>query len=335
MKRYALILLLFFLMFSTYGCINKNDNFTKASDSSKDIAASQNNSKQSTESENGGSDKDPSASDQSAASLKNNNENFKWPVDFIPGVPEPEGVIDSLFIDSTEVDNYIKGPQFARIELSNMEEQAADRFIDELKLNGYTENAVYEKNSQHTKYYVQDFPTLEKGNRVIFKWRFNDKKAILAMLKPGGAALEWYLMDYFDDTGEEDLSPWPQNFIPSFTEPKGKITNVDKEYIKTSDGVLESNNVNVDFYCGDRQSVIDCIAELRKRYYVEADETCTDSEVSYEGLSEFYEKNGSCFDHALIIYENIAHESIIGDHSSDNRWYTITVFMGKSHSLQN
>jgi len=43
-----------------------------------------------------------------------------------------------------------------------------------------------------------------------------------------------------------------------------------------------------------------CIAEMKKRYYVEPDEVDTEAELSYDALSDFY--NGGNFDQVTIFF---------------------------------
>lgn len=322
LKCYVSVLLIFIMLLSLCGCTYDNVGATKTEDSFKELPAIS------------------EPAEQSLAALPSTAKNtphentgkLLWPAGFLPRVPEPKGKVSSLYIDDTVVEGYYEEPQFARIEFANMNEKAADEFIEGLKAGGYVENAVYEKNAQYTKYYVQDYPTMDKGNRVIFKWMRSDKKAVVALLKPGPAALEWYLGDYFDDTGEEDLSPWPENFLPNYPRPKGKIYNVDKETVKTTDSKISYSathkNIDVTLYYADRQNVLDCIAEMRKRYYREVSEMYTDTEIEYDGLSDFYGETWD-FDQAYIYYENDRHERILKDHRSDNRWHSIIVNMGK------
>lgn len=215
-------------------------------------------------------------------------------------------------------------PQFVRIELIDIEEEAANQFIDGLKAGGYTQNPIYEKNSQHIKYYVMDLPT-DQGNRVYFKWNPENKNALAVLLKPGQLALQAYLFHY-DDTTDEDLSPWPQDILPNFPEPKGKI--VDVAYHESDTPGIESIGYDVLIYYGDRQSVFDCIQEMKKRYYVEADEVITDNELMYAGLSDFY---GGKFDSAYIRYYSLIGSPLISNgEESDEKYKIITVSMSKA-----
>lgn len=328
LKGSIFLILILIVVLPLCGCISKSGN------SSNQNAISDNAPTGAAEISKQGTENLQQTQENQNKEISQKNSALKWPSGFLPNLPEPAGEISSLYIDDTKVEGNIESQQFARIEISRMEEKAADEFIEKLKAGGYDKDAIYEKNEQHTKYYVQDNPLYCKGNRVIFKWLPADKKATIALLKPGGAALEWYLMDYFDDTGEEDLAPWPENFLPNFPEPVGKITDVGREHSVCSDGSLEFDMADVDFYYADRQSVLNCIKEMKKRYYIEADEEHTGTKDSYFGLTEFFGENYSYFDSALIIYENDVHENIIKDHESDNRWHSITVAMEKTHSLR-
>jgi hypothetical protein len=213
-------------------------------------------------------------------------------------VPKPSCGIAALQYDEVLIDTYEieKGPQYVRVELNKMTETEADALIDGMKTGGYTENSIYKKNGQFTKYYAQNGETVE-SHRVLFKWLSTEKTALIVLLKPGWAALDGYLAKY-DDTEKEDLSPWPEGFLPNCPRPKGKI--VDVSYSVSDTPGIESDTCAVSFYYADRQSVAACIAEMKKRYYVEPDEVDTEAELSYDALSDFY--GGGKFDQAEIFF---------------------------------
>jgi|GEM_PF-3333110 len=85
-----------------------------------------------------------------------------------------------------------------KYQLKRMTETEADAIIDGIKAGGYTENAIYEKSVQFTKYYAQDGKALE-SHRVLFKWFPGDQTALIVLLKPSWASLDGYLAKY-DDT---------------------------------------------------------------------------------------------------------------------------------------
>lgn len=206
-----------------------------------------------------------------------------------------------------------------------MEEETADKFIEGLKEGGYIENSIYEKTTEHTKYYVMNLPTVE-GNRIYFKWTPSNKGAIVSLLKPGWLALEAYSFIYGDDTGTEDLSPWPTDFIPNYPEPVGKIVDVD--YFESDTQGIECTGYIIFLYYGDRQSVVDCIQEMKKRYIYDTDEISSENELMYTGLSDFYGDHK--FDSANIYYQNPMGTTIQGGFVLGDRYKTISVYMSKA-----
>lgn len=253
------------------------------------------------------------------------NNNFQWPKDFILGIPELNGKISSLVFDIPRPEDEVQEPQFVHIELVNIEEDTVDRYIEELKAGGYIENSIYAKNSEHTKYYSMNLPTVE-GNRVYLKWFPTNKSVVISILKPGWLALEAYLFSYGDDTGVEDLSPWPTGFIPNYPEPKGKIVDVD--YFESDTKGIECTGYNISLYYGDRQSVVDCIHEMKKRYIFDSDEEVSDKQLIYTGLSEFYGNHK--FDSANIYYYNSMGTTIQGGFELGERYNIISVYMSKA-----
>ncbi len=241
----------------------------------------------------------PTSSSTSVPAMAGNGTELEWPEGFIPGVPRPYCGIAALQYDETLIDTYEteKGPQYVRVELDGMGETDADALIDGIKAGGYTKNAIYEKNGQFTKYYAQDGGNVE-SHRVLFKWLSNEKTALIILLKPGWAALDGYLANHRDDTADEDLSPWPEGFLPNCPRPIGKI--VDVSYTQNDTPGIESETCAVSLYFADRQSVAACIAEMKKRYYVEPEEVNTEAELSYDAVSDFYD--GGKFDQAVIIF---------------------------------
>jgi hypothetical protein len=251
---------------------------------------------------------------------------LQWPKDFIPGLPLLQGEISSLKLDVPREGDDVQEPQYARIELINIEESVADQFIEELKDSGYTENAIYEKNEFITKYYVQELNAENNGCRVYFKWNPVDNSAFAVLLKPGWLALSAYLF-FYDDTAEDDLSPWPENFLPNFPEPKGKIIDVTCSEVDTDS--VTGINYSITLYYSDRQSVLDCIEELKKRYIVEADEEITDNFLMYHGYSKYYD-NGK-FDAAYIGFEDISNSDYIKMlEAPEGKFKIISVSMTKS-----
>lgn len=250
---------------------------------------------------------------------------FQWPKDFIPGLPDLNGEIRSLYFDIPRPEDEVQEPQFARMEFVNMEEETADKFIEGLKEGGYIENSIYEKTTEHTKYYVMNLPTVE-GNRIYFKWTPSNKIAIVSLLKPGWLALEAYSFIYGDDTGTEDLSPWPTDFIPNYPEPVGKIVDVD--YFESDTQGIECTGYIIFLYYGDRQSVVDCIQEMKKRYIYDTDEISSENELMYTGLSDFYGDHK--FDSANIYYQNPMGTTIQGGFVLGDRYKTISVYMSKA-----
>lgn len=252
--------------------------------------------------------------------------NLQWPKDFIPGVPVLQGQISRLNFDVPREGDEVQEPQYVRIELVNIEESVADQFIEGLKAGGYTQNPVYEKNEVHTKYYVQGLNAEQNGYRVYFKWDPINKSAFTVLIKPGWLALSAYIFSY-DDTTDEDLSPWPENFLPNFPEPKGKIIDVTSSDMNSEGSVGESYDIIL--YYGDRQSVFDCMEEMKKRYFIEADEVITDNFLMYSGLSEFYD-NG-IFDSAYIGFEDISNSPYIKLlEPPEGKFRIISVSMSKS-----
>lgn len=231
---------------------------------------------------------------------------LQWPKGFIPGVPMLEGEISSLNFDVPREGDEVQEPQYVRIELVNIEESSADKFIEGLKTGGYTQNAVYEKNEHHTKYYVQEFKADYNYCRVLFKWNPVDKSALTVLLKPGFLALSAYLFMY-EDTTDEDLSPWPEGFLQNFPEPKGKI--IDLYFSELNTETAEGTRYDIIFYYGDRQSVLDCIEEMKKIYYVDADEIITENFLMYDGLSSY--DDSEKYHHAYIGYEDISNSPYI------------------------
>lgn len=143
------------------------------------------------------------------------------------------------------------------------------------------------------------------------------------LLKLGWLALSDYLL-FYDDTTDEDLSPWPENFLPNYPEPKGKIADV-----TSSEGYAGGTDFSITLYYGDRQSVIDCIEEIKKRYFVEADEVTTDNFLMYDGLSDFYD--GGKFDSAYIGFEDISDSPYIKmSKVPEGKYRIITVSMSKA-----
>lgn len=250
---------------------------------------------------------------------------FQWPKDFIPGLPDLNGEISSLYFDIPRPEDEVQEPQFVRMEFINMEEETADKFIEGLKEGGYIENSIYEKNTEHTKYYVMNLPTVE-GNRIYFKWTPSNKGAIVSLLKPGWLALEVYSFIYGDDTGTEDLCPWPTDFIPNYPEPVGKIVDVD--YFESDTQGIECTGYIIFLYYGDRQSVADCIQEMKKRYIYDTDEISSENELMYTGLSDFYGDHK--FDSANIYYQNPMGTTIQGGFVLGDRYKTISVYMSKA-----
>jgi hypothetical protein len=227
--------------------------------------------------------------------------NLQWPKDFIPGVPILEGKIISLNFDVPREGDEVQEPQYVRIELVNMEEDVVDKFIEGLKIGGFTQNAVYEKNEHHTKYYVQELKAGYDYCRVLFKWNSIDKSAFAVLLKPGFLALSSYLFSY-DDTTDEDLFPWPEDFIQNYPEPKGKIIDVCFSEVHTE--AAEGTQYDIMFYYGDRQSVIYCIEEMKKVYYMDADEIITENFIMYFGVSSY--RDIQKHHHVYIGYEDIS-----------------------------
>lgn len=231
---------------------------------------------------------------------------LQWPKDFIPGIPILEGEISSLNFDVPREGDEEQEPQYVRIELVNIEESVADQFIEGLKTSGYTQNAVYEKNEHHTKYYVQELKEDYNYCRVLFKWNPIDKSALTVLLKPGFLALSAYLFMY-EDTTDEDFSPWPEVFLQSFPEPKGKI--IDSYFSEVHTEAAEGTRYDIIFYYGDRQSVLDCIEDIKKVYYVDADEIITDNFLMYDGLSSY--NDSEKYHHAYIGYEDMSNSPYI------------------------
>ncbi|MDD4089471.1 MAG: hypothetical protein PHP29_07250 [Tissierellia bacterium] len=229
------------------------------------------------------------------------NSNYQWPKDFIPKVPELEGEISSLIFDLPREGDEVQEPQYVRIELVNIEENAADEFIEGLKNGGFAQNPVYEKNEFHTKYYVQESTADYDYCRVLFKWNPIDKSALTVLLKPGFLALSTYLL-FYEDTADEDLFPWPEGFLPNFPEPKGKIIDVCMTEVETE--AAYGIRYDILFYYGDRQSVLDCIKEIKTTYYVDASEVITDNFTMYSGLSSY--RDTDKYHSAYIGYEDIS-----------------------------
>lgn len=262
---------------------------------------------------------------QSLEEKPDDKNNFQWPKDFIPKMPELKGEISTLNFDIPRPEDEKQEPQYVRIEMVNMEESVVDQFIEELKAVGYTQNSIYEKNTEYTKYYVMDLPTAE-GNRVYFKWTPSNKTAVVSLLKPDWLALEAYLFNYGDDTGVEDLSPWPTGFIKDYPEPKGKI--VDVHYFESDVEGIECTGYIIALYYGDRRSVVDCIQEMKKRYVLDTDEILSENELMYTGLSDFYD--GGKFDSANIYYYNSMGTTIEGGFTLGERYKIISVYMSKA-----
>ena len=253
--------------------------------------------------------------------------NLQWPKDFIPKVPVLEGEITSLNFDVPREGDEVQEPQYVRIELANIEEDDADEFIEGLKNNGFTQNAVYEKNEYHTKYYVQELGVDYDFCRVLFKWNPIDKSALTVLLKPGFLALSAYIYSY-EDTADEDLGPWPEGFLENYPEPKGKIIDVTFSEVDTE--AAKGTQYDIIFFYGDKQSVLDCIEEIKKSYYVEADEIIMDNFIMYDGISSF--RDTDKYHHAYIGYEDISDSPYISIlNAPEGKFRITTVSMYKEN----
>lgn len=221
----------------------------------------------------------------------------------------------------------VREPQYVRIELVDIEEEAADKFIEGLKKAGFSQNAVYEKNEYHTKYYVQEIKADNDYSRVLFKWNLIDKNALTVLIKPGFLALSAYLFTY-DDTADEDLSPWPEGFLENYPEPKGKI--IDSYFSEVDTGDSQGIRYEIMFYYGDRDSVLYCIEEMKKIYYIEADEVITENFLMYDGLSSF--RDTPKYQHVYIGYEDISNSpyiSILNAPEGKFRIINVNMYKGK------
>lgn len=238
-----------------------------------------------------------------------------------------KGKISSLNFDVPREGDEVREPQYVRIELVDIEEEAADKFIEGLKNGGFTQNAVYEKNENYTKYYAQELKADYDYCRVLFKWNPIDKSGFTVLLKPGFLALSSYLFSY-DDTTDEDLAPWPEGFLENCPEPEGKI--IDLYFSEVHTEASKGSQYDVMFYYGNRESVLYSIEEMKKRYYIDADEIITENFLMYSGVSSY--RDIQKHHHVYIGYEDVSHSpyiSILNAPEGKFRIINVTMFKDK------